>query len=60
MIYEFQCRSGHITEIFTSDYDLKEVTCETCGKVAKKILSYSFFKGEDLWRVQHELDQGRL
>ena len=45
MLYEYMCKNKHVTEVYTSDYNLKEVECKVCSAHAKKILSAGYLKG---------------
>jgi hypothetical protein len=37
-LYDFQCEEGHTTELFI-DEEIKLVTCGSCPKEAKRIIS---------------------
>ncbi|MCE5336817.1 MAG: zinc ribbon domain-containing protein [Desulfobacteraceae bacterium] len=39
-LYDFECPSGHITEVF-AHHKQKKVKCSTCGKKARRIITAS-------------------
>lgn len=63
-VFDFECRNGHKHEHFVQN-GTTEVTCLTCGTVARKVLSAPMFKLEgwsgsfpgaaSKWERDHEL-----
>lgn len=64
-VFDFECPNGHVHERFVSNNETTEVTCESCGQSARKIMSTPAIKLEGWsgsfpgaamkWERDHEL-----